>query len=324
MIKPTLLLVTVAALTSGWALHGALAGEPAPSSPSIEQAIASSLPYLYNDGNRWMEGKVSIQEGSRCVSCHHVGFALWSHREAELAGVTVLSPKKIEELGRRASEFLAQPDKPRVVSATQMLMANAHGDHDLNVLRQSVEKAGNWRARGQFPSQIRGEEEGDHVASLWALVALDTLDEMNDGLKQRHDRALKWLADSERGVSSEWMLASLIVAHQQQQHTQALLDQTLASQHADGGWGWLPKDRSNAFSTGQAVYALATIDDPRAEDALSRGINYLLSRQQADGSWETPSLLTSTEPTEAKDYIYRYWGTAWASMGLSRTLQRRQ
>jgi len=323
MNKRLLLFGIVAALTTGWALHGVLANESAPSSQSIEQAIALSLPYLYTDGDRWMEGKVSIQDGSRCVSCHHVGYALWSHREAELAGVTVLSTKKIDDLSRRASEFLAQPDKPRVVSATQMLMAKAHGEHDLKVLQESVEKAGNWRARGQFPSQIRGEEEGDHVASLWALAALASLDEMDNGMKKRYDRALIWLAESERGISSEWVLASLIVAHQQQEPTRALLDQTLASQHSDGGWGWLPKHQSNAFSTGQAVYALATIDDPRAEDALQRGIRYLLNRQEADGSWETLSRLTSTEPTEAKDYIYRYWGTAWASMGLSRSLARR-
>ena len=29
---------------------------------------------------------------------------------------------------------------------------------------------------------------------------------------------------------------------------------------------------------------------------------------------------TSDEPSEAKDYIYRYWGTAWAAIGLSGTL----
>ena len=86
----------------------------------------------------------------------------------------------------------------------------------------------------------------------------------------------------------------------------------------DGGWSWIADDPSNPFSTGQTVYALATVTDDRARDALLRGVDYLLARQQADGTWETPSELTSTEPSEKKDYIYRYWGTAWASIGLSR------
>ena len=95
-------------------------------------------------------------------------------------------------------------------------------------------------------------------------------------------------------------------------------DVRILLQTDDGGWSWLGDEQSNAFSTGQTVYALATVGDERTREALQRGVDYLLENQQADGTWQTPSNLTSTEPTEEKDYIYRYWGTAWASMGLSR------
>ena len=66
------------------------------------------------------------------------------------------------------------------------------------------------------------------------------------------------------------------------------------------------------------LYALATAGDERARATLARGVDYLLARQRKDGTWQTPSKLTSTEPSREKDYIYRYWGTAWASIGLSR------
>ena len=125
-------------------------------------------------------------------------------------------------------------------------------------------------------------------------------------------------------VSDEWTTARLVVAFQQQEdeRVSALLGEILATQNEDGGWSWLRDDPSNPFSTGQTVYALATVDDDRARDALERGVDYLLAYQQADGTWETPSRLTSTKPSKEKDYIYRYWGTAWASMGLSRALGR--
>jgi hypothetical protein len=49
-------------------------------------------------------------------------------------------------------------------------------------------------------------------------------------------------------------------------------------------------------------------------------VDYLLTRQQADGTWLTPSKYTSKKESKDRDYIYQFWGTAWASMGLSRAL----
>lgn len=291
-------------------------------SPDIAAAIRNSLRYLEEDGNRWLEGQVWVQDGKGCVSCHHVGYALWSHREAQRAGVSFPSTAGIDDLRRRAVDFLAQPRKTRVVTATQMILVGAHSENDLALIRSDSKEAGNWRARGQFPSQKRGEKEGDDVASLWALSALATLEPLDGETEARRARALEWLARAEPGISNEWTAARLIVAFQQEQdeRVSALLVEILATQHEDGGWSWLEDDPSNPFATGQTVYALGTLGDDRGRDALRHGVDYLLSHQQADGTWETPSKLISTEPTKEKDYIYRFWGTAWASIGLSRAL----
>ena len=48
----------------------------------IRRAIKKSLPYLEKDGFAWMEGRISIQNGDACVSCHQVPFAVWSQSEA--------------------------------------------------------------------------------------------------------------------------------------------------------------------------------------------------------------------------------------------------
>ena len=54
---------------------------------------------------------------------------------------------------------------------------------------------------------------------------------------------------------------------------------------------------------------------------MRRGVAYLLREQQADGTWLTSSKYTSAVESEDRDYIYQYWGTAWASLGLSRSLR---
>jgi hypothetical protein len=199
-----------------------------------------------------------------------------------------------------------------------MIMAHAEGDRDLERIRERSLPAGQWRAAGQFPTQRRGEEEGDAVASLWALAALTTIEPLDDPLEARRARALAWLASTVPGRSTEWRVARLALAARQHDETLvAELRRTLVDeQNPDGGWGWFAGEESNAFSTGQAVYALALART--GDDAVRRGTGYLLSRQGDDGGWETPSTLTSTRASEGKDYIYRYWGTAWASIGLSR------
>jgi hypothetical protein len=101
---------------------------------------------------------------------------------------------------------------------------------------------------------------------------------------------------------------------------QGFLDRLLREQHADGGWGWLAKDPSNALSTGETLYALAAAGLGNSHPAVRRGISYLLNTQKVDGTWTTPSRLISDKGGGKIEYIYKYWGTAWATIGLARTL----
>lgn len=306
-------MIAVSLLTGGTASAG--------QDGRLVEAIRSSVSYLDTEGDRWLRGQVPMQKGTGCISCHHVGYALWSRREAQLAGV-VTDDKAASDLRSRAMASQARPGQPRVVSATQMIMAGAHSDGDLEVIRSDKKPAGNWHAAGQFATQLRGEDESDDVASLWALAALAALGSLDTETEARRERGSVWMDRAEPGASSEWHIARLVVAWRQgdEKHRSELLEHVLAAQNPDGGWGWLVGGPSNPFSTGQTVYALALVDDEGARPARQRGVAYLLDRQEPDGTWATPSELTSTAPSHEKDYIYRYWGTAWASIGLSRSL----
>ncbi len=57
----------------------------------------------------------------------------------------------------------------------------------------------------------------------------------------------------------------------------------LARQKHDGGWGF--REQSDAFATGQSLYALRSIGRSEKEPALGRGIDWLMQHQQANGSW---------------------------------------
>lgn len=60
----------------------------------------------------------------------------------------------------------------------------------------------------------------------------------------------------------------------------------LERQNQDGGWG-LEKGKSDAFATGQTVYALKLAGYSDADAPIARAMRYLVQRQHASGAWRT-------------------------------------
>jgi squalene cyclase len=104
-----------------------------------------------------------------------------------------------------------------------------------------------------------------------------------------------------------------------------LLDELLGEQKPDGGWSWVRRAKaSDAFATGQVLYALGLLD--RSDDsAVRRARTYLLHTQGEDGSWDVRASTITTKTGEALAKMkdgYNFWGTAWAVIGLARTTPR--
>ncbi len=74
---------------------------------------------------------------------------------------------------------------------------------------------------------------------------------------------------------------------------QATIGALLALQRADGGWSQtVPEWESDAFATGQTLYALALAGFTPERSEIRRGIDFLVATQNPDGSW--PMLSRST------------------------------
>jgi hypothetical protein len=300
--------------------------------PDARTAVQRALVFLEKDGVDWMNGRAQVQNGEGCVSCHHVGFGLWSHREAQRAGIPIAAGR-IDALEKQAHDFFAQnPGKGEPVPWSQLLLGReTAGKNQLTRIAwpsihakvvEDQEKAGHWEAGGQFPSQRRPRAETDAIATMWILLTFSSFDDLAAPAVASRARALSWIQASPPGESNEWLLTRLLVERRlgDPGAAQRLRDRLLAQQQGDGGWGWRPREASNAYSTGQSLYALALAGLPPTDTALRRGVDYLLATQQADGTWIVPSKLTSKKESARRDYIYKYWGTAWATIGLARAL----
>jgi len=128
--------------------------------------------------------------------------------------------------------------------------------------------------------------------------------------KTTDDRAMLLLGEKWAGVS--------------EQKVQQAAKGLLAIQRADGGWAGNPHLESDAYSTGESLYALQESGTLRAGDAAYRNaVAFLLKTQHADGSWHVKSRAVKFQPYFQSGFPYDHdqWisaaGTAWATMALA-------
>ncbi len=297
----------------------------APGSSRVRGAIERALAVLQADGDAWMEGSVPFQSGNGCVSCHQVPYGVWGLHEAARSGVA-LDAAAAQDLTRRAVAFSDNRRTGRPMSWSPMMLGlgeaqAAEVDSYVGHLLAAQRPPGFWEAKGQFPSQRRELSETNAVATMLAMLALAPAAAEDDEVAESLEVAWGWLLERGPGASTEWLALRAAVAAVRGETAEAgrLLDRLSGQQNEDGGWGWQPGEPSNAMSTGEALWTLGLAAVPAQRAAVaSRGLDYLLAAQGDDGWWRLPSRLVSGDANEGNDYVYAYWGTAWATIGLAR------
>ena len=93
----------------------------------------------------------------------------------------------------------------------------------------------------------------------------------------------------------------------------------IALQRSDGGWGGNPNLPSDAFATGEALYALYESGNVAIQDPVyRRGIDFLLRTQDANGAWHVRSRAVKVMPYFDSDFPFGddQWISAAASWYL--------
>jgi len=102
----------------------------------------------------------------------------------------------------------------------------------------------------------------------------------------------------------------------------------LAMQHADGGWSQLTTLGSDAYATGQALYALCESGMVKPSDEVyQRGISYLLKTQESSGVWYVQTRSYGIQPFFSSDFppndesqFISAAATNWADLSLLEVL----
>lgn len=174
-------------------------------------------------------------------------------------------------------------------------------------------------------------EEGDIFRTAVCLRALKVYGPPGRAaeMKSRVEKARKWLEAAMPSTAEDrnMQLLGLHWGGADASLLTRLAKGILALQQPDGGWR--PNDGlpSDAYATGEALYALASAGGVKTSDAAyRRGVNYLLRTQHADGSWHVASRSPEVQAYFDGGFPYGHdqwisnWGTSWAAMALIEAL----
>ncbi len=295
-----------------------------PLAAQARQSAERAIPYIEKDGAAWIKDR-------KCLTCHYVGYMVWSFHDAELRGFDVDKTKLAGWTDWSLDHAIGQG----VEGPAQILLARDRTDKSektakrIELLRDAIlkdqDKDGFWKAGGQLPAQKRPLTETTQVSTMWCVLALDALDPPNEKGIAARDKAVAWLKKTppngnDPAVSSEWYAARLLIEKKfgDPKQVEALRDKLLAAQHPDGGWGWLLADKSDAFGTGVSLYALSETGVPSAHPAVPRAWTFLIETQNDNGSWTVHGTKTATK--DKPHPFSGFWGTTWALLGLSHSL----
>jgi len=102
----------------------------------------------------------------------------------------------------------------------------------------------------------------------------------------------------------------------------------LAHQQPDGGWSQNDGLATDAYATGESLYALAAAGSVAPSTSAYRsGVKFLLNTQHPDGSWFVASRSPRIQAYFEGGFPYAHdqwissWGTAWAALALAEAIQ---
>lgn len=302
---------------------------PQPEKKGIAEAVGRSLPLLQSSG-------VEFTRRRGCVSCHQQSHAGIVVSMARARGVGVDEQLAAQEKRDVAAFFANKPEIMLGLGLDPLLAAWALWSWEVEgrapdhlsdalvhylVLLQAAD--GSWKTPGYRPPA----DSSHFTFTALALRGLQTYAPpgRRAEIDQRIDRARTWLLNTAADETEDetWQLLGLHWAAAGAAPLGKAAERLLNEQRADGGWAQLPRLPSDAYATGEVLYALHTAGAITASHAAyQRGLAFLLRTQLEDGSWFVPTRAFPVIPyfncgfPHGRAQFISTSATCWAAMAL--------
>lgn len=277
---------------------------PASAGAAPQQASQKGMDYLMAAAANWQG------DNERCFACHIQGMTMWGAAVGRGRGYEV-NPNRLASLvelmtdtqtsdgwwayeGEEAKRLttavatsgLAYYDRFVASDAQESLLRGAEW-----LLSQQAED-GSWPSDSPW-SVVRSEiyREHEHYVTAMCVIAVARAHEITQSriYEVARDRGAEWLKSVET-ISTQGLSFKLIGLSEGRvpladQALAATRSRLLFNQNLDGGFGPFAGHSSTSYHTGLAIYALRLGGMIASDRAITRGIQWLLRNQLADGSW---------------------------------------
>jgi hypothetical protein len=318
------------AVLAGTASAGEPPAGPAQSDATVDRAIA----YLAKEAVDWRETR-------KCVSCHHASLVVRAMREAKQHGFAVDDSllggltKWVAESGEGKTGVARPASAPKALNEAAV-------QHALALGADAKPDAASREGIKKFVKTMEGDQTGDGSWSSWpetrkpifghsderatVLATLALMPAVAAGDKEARadfDKGVHWLTATKSDDDPQSVAMRLVLWRRLNRPAgewEALVQKIKERQNADGGWSQTPEMASDAWATGQALYALAEAGLKADDPIISRGRSFLTRTQRPDGSW--PMTSRPTKPGGAGSTLLTpitCAGSAWAVLGLVRS-----
>lgn len=299
--------------------------------------IERGLKFLQQDAVKWRQDK-------KCSTCHHGTMTMWVQLEARSRGFAV-SPDELQENIHWAIErIMERADLPRdtrpgwsMVNTPAIYLAimplavpgqDAISPDDLkrvsgHLLRHQEEN-GAWMWSSAPPKNVPPPFfESDEVATRLTYLALapqvESRADNSQAIKESLARAEVWLCEIPPADTTQAAVLRLLMKQQSDAPLDDLkqgIDGLLSLQNSDGGWSQIKGAASDAYATGQVLYAFNLAGVSPETESVKKAITFLVRTQRDDGSWPMTKRTHPGETPTQNLIPITYFGTAWATLGL--------
>lgn len=297
------------------------------------QSIDRGLRFVQADADKWRAER-------NCATCHHGTLTVVVLSEARQSGLPVEADKFAETL-TWTKQRLAKIDAPRdvhpgrnMVNSVALYLGlfaqlvpeqNVASPEELASIRGHLlrhqEANGSW-AWSIAPAENRPPPffESDEVATLLALLALEG-GVTSDEVRGSRQKAIDWLAKADETDTTQAAALRLLWKKRSEPaaDVQPHIERFFNRQHSDGGFAQLADRASDAYATGQSLYLLNLLGVPSDRPEIQRAVGFLVATQRDDGSWDMTRRGHEGVTPSANVVPIKYFGSAWATLGLIRS-----
>jgi N-acyl-D-amino-acid deacylase len=276
-----------------------------------------------------------------CFSCHHQTLPLLAMATARSRGLPIDDklPQAQADLTRNSFSGLIDKMKEgkgiggRAMTVGYGLwalgLAGSTGDETTGAMVAYLLKT--QRPEGHWTGQMCRPplEESYVTCTVLAIQGMKRFADASQraGVDTAIAKAKAWLATAalrgqEDMAARLWGLHLLGAGAEELREARATV---LMAQRNDGGWAQLDKMDSDAYATGQTLFALHATGFEATESAYQRGVRFLLKTQRPDGAWLVVSRSKPIQPYYAfddedplqKNQFISVAATSWAVAALA-------